>query len=136
MPKTEQIVSDKLAQASLRPTRQRISIGKKLWGCDKNRHVTAEQLHQECQASSAPVSMATVYNTLHQFVDAGLIKEVVVDSGCSYFDTNMKPHHHFYYESSGQLEDIDADLVDVASIPTPSMASGAIQSVELIIRVA
>ncbi len=85
MPQTEQVVSKKLAQASLRPTRQRMSIGAKLWGRAGNRHVTAEQLHQECQLSPSPVSMATVYNTLHQFVDAGLLREVVVDSGCSYF---------------------------------------------------
>lgn len=136
MPKIEEMVSAKLTQAALRPTRQRVSIGRKLWGGACDRHVTAEQLHQECQSSNVPVSMATVYNTLHQFVEAGLLKEVVVDSGCSYFDTNIEPHHHFYYEANGELEDIDIDLVDMASIPKPNMGAGSIQSVEVIIRVA
>ena len=69
--------------------------------------MTAEMLHGEAQEARVPVSLATVYNTLHQFTDAGLLKEIMVDSGRSYFDTNTSHHHHFYCETSGELSDID-----------------------------
>ena len=71
-----------------------------------DRHVTAEQLHGEALAAAIPVSLATVYNTLHQFTDAGLLREVVVEPGRSYFDTNIADHHHFFCEASGLLQDI------------------------------
>ncbi len=134
MHQVEAIVSDKLKQANLRPTRQRMVIGERLWS-GENRHVTAEQLHTECKEAHSPVSMATVYNTVHQFVDAGLLKEVVVASGSSYFDTNTEPHHHFYYEDSGMLEDIAAEEIAIPSIPKPAIADGKVQSIEVIIRV-
>lgn len=123
---------DRLKQSGLRPTKQRVILGNLLWH-GENRHVTAEQLHNECKQTGDSVSMATVYNTLHQFVDAGLLKEVVVDSGSSYFDTNTRPHHHFYYEDTGELEDIPADEIHIPSVPKPSLA-GKITSVEVIIR--
>lgn len=132
MGQTTHHVVEKLKAAGLRPTRQRVLLGCLLWkGCD--RHVTAEQLHTEAKVADMPVSMATVYNTLHQFVDAGLLKEVVVSGGRSYFDTNILPHHHYLYEESGVLEDIPAERIALPDIPLPS--GGQITSVDVIIRV-
>src|SRR3989344_5255926 len=92
-------VLDRLRTAGLRPTRQRLALAKLLFeGGD--RHVTAEMLHAEAQTAAIRVSLATVYNTLHQFTAAGLLREIVVDSQRSYFDTNMTDHHHFYFEKT------------------------------------
>ncbi|HVM79239.1 MAG TPA: Fur family transcriptional regulator [Stellaceae bacterium] len=122
-----------LRAAKLRPTRQRLALTRLLF--DKgNRHVTAEQLHGEAQTASVRVSLATVYNTLHQFVGAGLLREVVVDPGRSYFDTNVGNHHHFYFEDSGRLQDIPGERVGVAELP-PAPAGTSIRRVDVIIRV-
>ena len=82
----------------MRPTRQRLALAKLLFE-KGDRHVTAEQLHDEATAASIPVSLATIYNTLHQFVGARLLREVVVNPGRSYFDTNIADHHHFFFGS-------------------------------------
>lgn len=122
-----------LRAARLRPTRQRLALARLLF--DKgDRHVSAEQLHGEAQAASVRVSLATVYNTLHQFIAAGLLREVVVDPGRSYFDTNVSDHHHFYFEETGQLQDIAGDRVGVAELPAPPSGT-AIRRVDVIIRV-
>ena len=123
----------RLRQAGLRPTRQRLALARLLFDAD-NRHVTAEQLHGEALAASIRVSLATVYNTLHQFTDAGLLREVVVEPGRSYFDTNVDNHHHFFCESSGRLQDIPGELVMVGSLPRPPDGT-AIRRVDVIIRV-
>jgi Fur family iron response transcriptional regulator len=85
-------------------------------------------------AANVRVSLATVYNALHQFTDAGLLREIVVDSGRSYFDTNTTEHHHFYYESSGRLEDIPAGQMVLAAIP-PAPKGTAITRVDVVVRV-
>jgi Fur family transcriptional regulator, iron response regulator len=122
-----------LRGARLRPTRQRLALARLLF--DKgDRHVTAEQLHGEALAASVPVSLATVYNTLHQFIAAGLLREVVVNPGRSYFDTNVSNHHHFFIEESGRLVDIPGDRIDVGNVPAPP-AGTAIRRVDVIIRV-
>ena len=94
-----------LRQAGLRPTRQRIALGRQLFE-NGDRHVTAEMLHQEAVQAKVRVSLATVYNTLHQFTEAGLLREIVVDSQRSYFDTNMEDHHQFFFDGQNRLEDI------------------------------
>lgn len=124
---------DLLRGARLRPTRQRLALARLLF--DKgDRHVTAEQLHGEALAAAVPVSLATVYNTLHQFIAAGLLREVVVNPGRSYFDTNVSNHHHFFIEESGRLVDIPGDRIDVGNVPAPP-AGTAIRRVDVIIRV-
>jgi len=123
-----------LRTARLRPTRQRLALARLLFE-KGDRHVTAEQLHGEAQAASIRVSLATVYNTLHQFIAAGLLREVVVDPGRSYFDTNVSNHHHFFFEDSGRLQDIPSDHVSVAQLPEPPTGT-AIRRVDVIIRVA
>jgi Fur family iron response transcriptional regulator len=95
-------------KAGLRPTRQRLSLASQLF-LNGDRHVTAEQLHSESLDQGFSVSLATVYNTLHQFTTAGLLRELVVDAGRSYFDTNSSAHHHLYCEDTGKLSDIPGD---------------------------
>jgi Fur family iron response transcriptional regulator len=127
-------VVERLKQAGLRPTRQRIALGSLLFdGID--RHVTAEQLHGAVLERSIRVSLATVYNTLHQFTTVGLLREVVVEPGRSYFDTNVDEHHHFYVEGSGHLLDIPGSHVTVTDLPPPPPGM-SVSRIEVIIRVA
>ena len=99
-----------------------------------DRHLSAEQLHEEALAAKVRVSLATVYNALHQFTAAGLLREVVVEPGRSYFDTNVEDHHHFYFEDSGRLEDIPGDQVSLTNLPKPPKGS-RLSRVDVIIRV-
>src|SRR6185437_13438708 len=126
-------VLELMRSARLRPTRQRLALARLLFE-QGDRHVSAEQLHGEALAAAVPVSLATVYNTLHQFVSADLLREVVVNPGRSYFDTNMGDHHHFFFEDTGQLVDIPSDRIGVTSLPTPP-AGTTIRRVDVIIRV-
>ena len=126
-------VLDQLRGAGLRPTRQRLALAKLLFE-GESRHVTAEILRVEAQTADIRVSLATVYNTLHQFTSAGLLREIVVDSQRSYFDTNISDHHHFFYESTGRLDDIPADQIVVASIPSPPDGT-RIKRVDVIVRI-
>jgi Fur family transcriptional regulator, iron response regulator len=126
-------VLDRLRGAGLRPTRQRLALAKLLFE-GEDRHVTAEILRAEAQAADIRVSLATVYNTLHQFTTAGLLREIVVDSQRSYFDTNIADHHHFFYESSGKLDDIPGDQIVVTSMPSPPVGT-KVKRVDVIVRV-
>ena len=91
-------------------------------------------LHNEAAQARVSVSLATVYNTLHQFTQAGLLREIAVDAGCSYFDTNMSDHHHFYFESDGHLEDVPSEDVVVSSLPVPPKGA-RISRVDVVVRV-
>ncbi|MEO5337415.1 MAG: transcriptional repressor [Magnetospirillum sp. WYHS-4] len=128
-------VLDRLRTAGLRPTRQRLALARILFDCDHGRHVTAEILHADALNQNIRVSLATVYNTLHQFTEAGLLKEIVVDASRSYFDTGIHPHHHFFYEATGQLEDIMPEQIQIAKLPQAPDGM-AIRSIELVIRLA
>jgi len=111
-------VSQLLKQAGLRPTRQRMALGTLLFeGGD--RHVTAELLHAEAVAVGHHVSLATVYNTLHQFKRAGLLRELAINGSKGYFDTNTSNHNHFFIEADGELHDIPSDAIRVDGVPTP-----------------
>jgi Fe2+/Zn2+ uptake regulation proteins len=118
--------------AGLRPTRQRLALARLLFDSG-DRHVTAEKLHEEAIAANIAVSLATIYNTLHQFTAAGLLREIIVDASRSYFDTNINDHHHFFHEPSGRLEDIPGEQVVVAELP-PAPPGTAIRRVEVIVR--
>ncbi|MEJ8572744.1 iron response transcriptional regulator IrrA [Microbaculum marinum] len=109
-------VAGRLRAAGLRPTRQRLSLGALLFD-GEDRHVTAEMLHEQAIRASVPVSLATVYNTLHQFTHAGLLREVAVDGAKSYFDTNTSDHHHFYVEDENRLIDIEGGSITVGGLP-------------------
>lgn len=126
-------VLDRLRAAGLRPTRQRLALAKLLFdGGDC--HVTAESLHSRATESNIRVSLATVYNTLHQFTVSGLLREIVVDAERSYFDTNITDHHHFYLEKSGRLEDIPGDRLVIANLPPPPDGT-AIRRIDVVVRV-
>ena len=124
---------DTLRGAGLRPTRQRLSLARLLFD-GEDRHVTAEQLHSQAERDGVRVSLATVYNTLHQFTDAGLLREVVVEAGRSYFDTNTQGHHHFFEAETGRLIDIPADQISIGALPS-APAGAEIDRVDLIVRV-
>ena len=123
----------RLRQAGLRPTRQRNELAKLLFR-DGHRHLTAETLHAEALGQGIKVSLATVYNTLHQFTHAGLLLQVVVDSTRSYFDTNTIDHQHFYCEDEGVLTDIPGTGIAVTALPTPP-AGMEVKRVDVVVRV-
>src|SRR5829696_2787094 len=124
---------DKLRRVGLRPTRQRVSLGWLLFA-KGDRHVTAEVLYDEARRARVPVSLATVYNTLHQFTEAGLLRQLAVDGAKAYFDTNPTEHHHFFLEEEGELVDMPLTSgVSVAELPEPPDGM-EVAGVEVIVR--
>lgn len=119
-----------LRQVGLRPTRQRLALGWILFARG-DRHITAEMLYEEASKAKVPVSLATVYNTLHQFTEVGLLRQVAVDGSKTYFDTNVSDHHHFFVEGEHALVDIPEVLVD--RMPTPP-AGYEIARVDVVVR--
>lgn len=109
--------SDWLNGAGLRPTRQRVALASLLVGDGQHRHVTAESLFDAASVTGERVSLATVYNTLRAFCDAGLLREIVVDGARSYFDTNMSDHPHFYWEDTATLSDAPVSELKIAQLP-------------------
>ena len=112
----EKNIPDVLRVAGLRPTRQRVSLAELLFA-KGDRHLTAERLHEEAVGNNVPVSLATVYNTLHQFTEVGLLREVAVEGSKTYFDTNTSNHYHFFCERSGKLLDIDTGALNIEGLP-------------------
>jgi len=124
--------TEKLRKAGLRPTRQRLALAQLLFARG-DRHVTAEGLHEEAVSAGVQVSLATVYNTMHQFTASGLLREVTVDGTRTYFDTNTGDHHHFYCQDDGTLVDIDGDQIEVAGVPVPPHGA-KVDRVDVIVR--
>ncbi len=122
-----------LREAGLRPTRQRLALAEILYG-KGNRHVSAEQLHEEALTARVPVSLATVYNTLHQFTEAGLLREVAVDGTKTYFDTNTSDHHHFFIETDNAVIDIPGDGLVIDCLPPPPEDMEIVR-VDVVVRV-
>lgn len=122
-----------LARGGLRPTRQRLALAGLLVGDGMDRHVTAESLYAAVGVAGAKVSLATVYNTLRAFCEAGLLNEVVVDGARSYFDTRLDDHPHFYWEDSHQLTDAPADALVIAGLPEAPEGM-AVSRVDVVIR--
>ena len=129
----DQAAIARLRHAGLRPTRQRVELAGLLFK-DCDRHVTAESLHDEITKAGLKVSLATVYNTLHQFTQAGLLRQVIVDAARSYFDTNTGDHQHFFLEGEGLLMDIPEGAIAVAGVPAPP-AGLAVERVDVVVRV-
>ena len=126
------IIPELLRQAGLRPTRQRMALGGLLFsGCD--RHITAEGLHAEAVTAGEQVSLATVYNTLHQFKEAGLLRELALEGAKTYFDTNTSNHSHFYVEGDGEVIDIPGSAVRVDGLPEPPEGM-RISHVDVVVR--
>jgi Fur family iron response transcriptional regulator len=129
---TEGDVAKLLRGAGLRPTRQRVALAHLLFA-EGDRHVTAETLHEEALARKMPVSLATVYNTLHQFTEAGLLREVAVQCARTYFDTNTSNHYHFFCEHPGELLDIVTGSIRIEGLPEAPEGM-AISRVDVLVR--
>jgi Fur family iron response transcriptional regulator len=121
-----------LRSADLRPTRQRVALGKLLFS-GQDRHVTAEMLHDEVTAAGERISLATVYNTLHQFQRAGLIRELAIDGAKTYFDTNTSNHNHFFIEHEGRVVDIPGSGLEVRGVPAPPDGT-RISHIDVVVR--
>ena len=124
---------ERLRAAGLRPTRQRVELAGLLFK-GPHRHVTAENLHEEAASQDLKISLATIYNTLHQFTHAGLLRQVIVDAARGYFDTNTGDHQHFFLEEEGRLIDIPGEAISVSGIPTPPVGM-AVDRVDVVVRV-
>lgn len=125
--------TDWLAKGGLRPTRQRVVLATLLVGDGQNRHVTAESLHSAAANCNDGVSLATVYNTLRAFCQAGLVREIIVDGAKCYFDTRTDDHPHFFWEDTAELTDAPADQLKFASIPDAPVGA-EIAKVDVVIR--
>jgi Fur family iron response transcriptional regulator len=125
-------VKARLREVGLRPTRQRMALGWILFAKGE-RHVTAEMLYEEATRAKVPVSLATVYNTLHQFTEVGLLRQVAVDGSKTYFDTNISDHHHFFVEDRNALVDIPKVDVTVGTMP-PVPDGYEIAHVDVVVR--
>ncbi|HEY2885897.1 MAG TPA: Fur family transcriptional regulator [Rhizomicrobium sp.] len=123
----------RLRDAKLRPTRQRVDLVGLLFRAG-DRHVTAESLHAEAARAGVQVSLATVYNTLHQFTEAGLLRQVVVDASRSYFDTNTGNHQHFFVQDEATLIDIPGENIAVAGVPAPPKGM-SVERIDVVVRV-
>ena len=122
-----------LASGQVRPTRQRVALASLLVGDGANRHVTAESLFMAAKASGESVSLATVYNTLRTFCDAGLMNEITVDATRSYFDTCVEDHPHFFWEDTQELTDAPSTEVAFSRLPEPPKGA-RIARVDVVIR--
>ena len=125
-------MASQLRHAGLRPTRQRVELGRVLYA-KGHRHISAEDLHAEAEEAGVRVSLATVYNTLHQFTEAGLLREVAIDGTRTYFDTNVSDHHHFFVEGEGRLIDMRGG-VGINDLPAPPDGMEVV-AVEVVVRV-
>ncbi len=130
---TETRVTGWLGRGGLRPTRQRIALATLLVGDGEDRHVTAESLYEMAEGSGEKVSLATVYNTLRAFCEAGLMNEVVVDGSKSYFDTRIDDHPHYYWEDSATLTDAPKEQLRFAALPDAPEGT-EIARVDVVIR--
>lgn len=126
-------IEKRVRDAGLRPTRQRVALADLLFA-KGDRHFSAEELHEEAVVAGVAVSLATVYNTLHQFTDAGLLRILAVEGAKTYFDTNTSDHHHFFIEGENQVMDIETGPVSVHNLPQPPEGM-EIVNVDVIVRI-
>ncbi len=125
-------IDQRVRAAGLRPTRQRLALAQLLFA-KGDRHLSAEELHEEALAAGVPISLATVYNALHQFTEAGLLRILAVEGSKTYFDTNTSDHHHFFIEGENKIFDIDTGSVRVMNLPEPP-AGMEIVNVDIVVR--
>lgn len=128
----ELAIETRLRMAGLRPTRQRVTLADLLFA-KGDRHLTVEELHEEAVSANVPVSLATVYNTLHQFTEAGMIRVLAVESAKTYFDTNVSDHHHFFVEGHNEVLDIPISNLVIDNLPGPPQGM-EIAHVDVVIR--
>ena len=133
LPSRKPCLTAVLRMAGLRPTRQRVALAELLFA-GEHRHVSAEQLHVEAVGARVNVSLATIYNSLHQFREAGLLREVAVDASRSYFDTDTSDHHHFYLEDEQRVIDSPSSAIVIQNLPEPPKGT-SITHVDVVVRV-
>lgn len=129
---SQEAIERRVREAGLRPTRQRVALATLLFA-QGDRHLSAEQLHEEAIDAGFPVSLATVYNSLHQFTEAGLLRILAVEGAKTYFDTNTSDHHHFFIEGENVLMDIAEGPVRVLNLPQPPEGM-EIANVDIVVR--
>lgn len=122
-----------LLDAGLRPTKQRKALAALLIGDGKHRHVTAEGLYEAACKTGSGVSLATVYNTLRVFTEAGILKEIGVEGPRSYFDTRTEDHPHFFHEEDGVMSDAPVDSIEISRLPEPPEGA-EIAGVDVVVR--
>ena len=122
----------RLRHAGLRPTRQRMALATLLYA-KGDRHLTVEELHEEATTAGIDVSLATVYNTLHQFTEARMIRVLAVEGSRTYFDTNISDHHHFFIEGRNEVRDIPTSNITINNLPAPPEGM-EIAHVDVVIR--
>ena len=128
-------IINKLRGSGLRPTKQRILIAKNLFDNKKTFHFTVETLNKKINKNgNGKISLATIYNTVEAFTDAGYLKEILTSKNKSYYDTNIKSHHHFYDEGSKELTDIKYNQVKLSKVPIPPKGK-KIKNLEVVIRI-
>lgn len=132
MVESEMTVDKRVRDAGLRPTRQRVALASLIFA-KGDRHLSAEELHEEAVNAGVPVSLATVYNSLHQFTEAGLLRILAVEGSRTYFDTNTSDHHHFFIEGENKVFDIESGPVTVVDLPEPPEGM-EIANVDVVIR--
>lgn len=125
-------VEKRVRDVGLRPTRQRVALAHLLFA-KGDRHLAAEELHEEALEAGVAVSLATVYNTLHQFTEAGLLRILAIEGARTYFDTNTSDHHHFFIEGENKVMDIDTGTVTVNNLPEPPEGM-EIANVDIVVR--
>lgn len=125
-------VVQRVRSAGLRPTRQRVALAELLFA-KGDRHLSAEELHEEAVDAGVPVSLATVYNALHHFTGAGLLRILAVEGSKTYFDTNTSDHHHFFIEGENRVFDISNGPVQVINLPEPPEGM-EISNVDIVVR--
>ena len=125
-------VKSMLRSVGLRPTLQRMALGWILFG-KGHRHLTPEMLYEEATRARVPVSLATVYNSLHQFTEVGLLRQIAVDGAKTYFDTNVSEHHHFFIEDRNEL--VDIPTVETSEGALPALPDGyEIARIDVVVR--
>ena len=129
------IYVQKLRSSNLRPTKQRLKICQFLFDREKTFHFTVEALNKKINKNGATkVSLATIYNTVEAFTSAGYLKEILTSKNKSYYDTNIKSHHHFYDEGSKELTDIHYSQIELSKVPIPPKGK-KIENLEVVIRI-
>ena len=134
--KNKHVFVEKLRSSGLRPTKQRLSICKILFGREDTFHFTIDNLNSLLKKNtSEKISLATIYNTVHAFKQKGYLKEISINTEKSYFDTNVSNHHHFFDESNNEL--IDLKDSDVGNIEIKKKIFGKkIKSLEILVKIA
>ena len=127
-------IFNKLRTSGLRPTKQRVEIAKFLFEREKTFHFTVESLNKLLEKkTTSKFALATIYNTVHAFKDAGHLSEVEVKGKKTYFDTNVSNHHHFYDIETSELIDIESKDIVIQKIPKAPNGK-KIKNVELFIN--